>query len=79
VDPSKTVPIPLSISGLEASRIVASAIRQLAVNPSLPITGALLIQSRRLMMDQDTIAFLKDICKKIKEVADLSDHFLALQ
>ena len=30
-------------------------------------------------MAQDTIAFLRDICKKIKEVAELSDHFLALQ
>ena len=30
-------------------------------------------------MDQDTITFLRDICKKIKEVADLSDRFLALE
>ncbi len=30
-------------------------------------------------MDQDTITFLRDVCKKIKEVADLLDRFLALQ
>ncbi|NGX26348.1 MAG: hypothetical protein K940chlam6_00265 [Chlamydiae bacterium] len=30
-------------------------------------------------MDPDAISFLRDICKKSKEVADLSDRFLALQ
>ena len=30
-------------------------------------------------MDPDTITFLRNVCKKIKEVADLSDRFLALQ
>lgn len=30
-------------------------------------------------MDPDTIAFLREICKKIKETAEIADHFLALQ
>ncbi len=30
-------------------------------------------------MDQDTIAFLRELCKKMKEVAEISDRFLALQ
>ncbi len=30
-------------------------------------------------MDQDKITFLRDICKKVKEIAEISDRFLALE
>jgi hypothetical protein len=28
-------------------------------------------------MDQDTITFLREFCKKVKEAADISERFLA--